>query len=134
MKILKLLLLISALLINTTAYAHTGLKSSIPEDKAVLKQAPDTVTLEFHSAVHLLKLQLVNDKDEELKLDFQPKSEAAARFSQPLPGLKAGNYTVKWISMGKDTHKISGEFSFELNTGDQAPETQTDPCPKDSAS
>lgn len=126
---MRLLLLVIALLVNTVAYAHTGLKSSVPEDQAIVTQIPDTVTLEFHAAVHLLKLQLMNEKGEELNLDFQPKSEAAVSFTETLPVLTAGNYTVKWVSMSKDTHKVSGEFSFELKAN-----TQSKPCAKDTSS
>jgi methionine-rich copper-binding protein CopC len=97
-------------------YAHTGLKSSVPTNNAMLMESFDAIELHFSGAVNLIKLELVNKADGEMiDLEFSPVATAATDFSQPLPALKIGNYQVNWTAMGSDGHKMQGNFSFMMH-------------------
>ena len=39
-------------------------------------------------------------------------------FNIALPMLDTGSYKVKWVAMGKDAHKMEGEFTFRLHASD----------------
>lgn len=103
------------LLVSSSVFAHTSLKSSLPADKAMLDKAPTELTLTFGAKVKLIGLSLVDSKGTKVALDFKPAKEMQASFTQKLPVLKPENYTVDWVMMGQDTHKMTGKFGFMVH-------------------
>lgn len=120
MKILKTMLLAGLLTMNVSAIAHTGLKSSQPADEQTLETTPEKLTLTFSGSVRLMKVTLTDSDDKALEIDFKPSAKANKTFDIDSPELAAGEYTVNWVSMGKDGHKIKGDFSFDIK--DKAPQ------------
>ncbi|MFZ1344304.1 copper resistance CopC family protein [Thiothrix eikelboomii] len=114
MKLMKLCAA-SLLLVSSSVFAHTGLKASIPADKAMLDQAPTELSLTFGAKVKLLGLTLVDSKGTKLLLDFKAPKEMQTAFTQKLPVLKPEIYTVEWVMMGQDTHKMTGKLGFMVH-------------------
>jgi len=114
MKIFKAMLLASLLATSVSAIAHTGLKSSLPADEQTLETTPEKLTLTFSGSVRLMKVTLTDSDDKALEIDFKPSAKANKIFDINSPELSSGEYTVNWISMGKDGHKIKGDFSFNI--------------------
>ena len=100
---------------SATASSHTGIKSTSPENKAVLQEAPETLTLSFRAPVRLMKVTLLDNNEEVVKTDFKPTAKAAKTFSVDLPELSGGKYQASWMIMGKDGHKIKGRFVFTVD-------------------
>jgi len=117
-KILNIIITTGLLLISSSLLAHTGIKSSSPENKSVLTKAPETLSLNFKSAVRLMKVRLLDAKQETVKIDFKPTAKAAKSFDVDLPALTVGNYKVNWMMMGKDGHRMKGNFSFTIDSLD----------------
>lgn len=114
MKLLKIFAA-TLVLVSSSAFAHTSLKASAPADKAMLDQAPTELSLTFGAKVKLLGLTLTDSKGEKIPLAFEPIKEMQASFVQKLPVLKPEVYTVDWVMMGQDTHKMKGQFGFMLH-------------------
>jgi methionine-rich copper-binding protein CopC len=114
------------LALSFSASAHISLKQSSPENSAMLMQSPEQLTLTFSGEVRLAKV-VINDTDNQaVNFNFKPSTKAASNFSWPLPNLEKGNYTVRWIALGGDGHKMSGTFDFMLHVSDSHPKMMKD--------
>ena len=74
----------------------------------------------------MLKATLTNSNDEEIETDFFPSSTTGEQFTVALPNLSANTYTLKWVVLGSDSHRVEGDISFilsataqETNGGDE---------------
>ncbi|WP_237055661.1 copper resistance CopC family protein [Microbulbifer sediminum] len=109
-------LAMAGFIFSTTLAAHTGLQGSSPADGDQLSQPPASLQLNFSGEVRLMRVSLEEAKQGEVKLEFMPTAVAEKNISLPLPALADGEYTVSWMAMGGDGHKMSGQFSFEITT------------------
>lgn len=105
----------SLLLVSSSVFAHTSLKSSLPADQSMLDKAPTELSLIFAAKVKLVGLTLSDSKGGKVLLDFKPAKEMQTSFTQKLPALKPEVYTVNWVMMGDDTHKMTGKFGFMVH-------------------
>ena len=103
-------------MVSVTTAAHTGIKSTSPENKAVLEEAPEALKLSFKSNVRLMKVTLLDTDDKAVDVDFKPSAKADKSFSVGLPELAVGKYKANWVSMGKDGHKMKGSFAFTVGS------------------
>ena len=107
-------LLFVTLSFSHNALSHSTLSSSSPEDGAVLTKAPDKINLTFNSNVKLVKVTLIQNGENEIPLSWKINKTFVSSFMIKLPALQSGDYQVSWMVMGKDTHKITGDFKFKL--------------------
>jgi methionine-rich copper-binding protein CopC len=115
MKLLKTLMIASLFTLSTAALAHTGIKSTYPANEQMLDAAPKQLTLTFSAAVRLMKVTLMDGEHKDLGIDFKPSADAGTTFKVKAPELSMGEYMVSWVSMGKDGHKMTGDFSFMVH-------------------
>jgi len=121
MKFFNIAAVILGVALTFSASAHISLKQSSPENSAMLMQSPEQLTLTFSGAVRLAKV-IINDADNQaVDFNFKPSATANSNFSWSLPNIEKGNYTVKWIALGGDGHKMSGTFDFILHAGNSHP-------------
>ena len=117
MKILTIMITSGLLLISSALFAHTTMKSTIPANNAVLEEPPKTLSLTFKAEVRLMKIGLRDTNLEAVMVDFKPTPKAAKSFIIDLPELTtAGTYNASWMAMGKDGHKMKGNFVFMVNS------------------
>ncbi|GAA3072174.1 hypothetical protein GCM10020254_15000 [Streptomyces goshikiensis] len=98
------------------AFAHAGLSGSDPADGAVLKAAPQYVTLTFTESVSFSEdsLRVLSPQNERVNprparhVDGKDNT-ARVELSGKLP---QGTYTVAWRVVSADGHPISGAFVF----------------------
>lgn len=114
MKLIKILAA-SLLIVSSSVFAHTSLKSSVPANNAMLDKAPTELSLTFGAKVKLVGLTVVDSKGSKVALDFKAPKEMQSSFTQKLPVLKPEMYTVDWVMMGADMHKMSGKFGFMVH-------------------
>ncbi|MEC4727708.1 copper resistance protein CopC [Shewanella sp. D64] len=112
MKIIKILLVLVTFIFSSVAIAHTGLTASSPANKGVLQGSPKVLELSFNSSVRLVKLTLHDVKGKKINIGFKPRSVSSTQFAIALPELMSSNYSVNWMIMGEDVHKMKGTFSF----------------------
>ena len=94
--------------------AHAVLKSTSPDDGAVLETPPTTVTLIFNEAVSILPdtMQLYDASGSAVTLEA---TAAGPEVDMSLPDdLGHGTYTVGWRVISADSHPISGALTFSI--------------------
>lgn len=115
MKLFNNVLVVTSLFLSASAFAHVGLGSSMPANGAMLSQAPTTLEMTFTAPVRLVKLTMQDEKQQSVPLTLPSSATSQAAFSFALPALNAANYTVNWMIMGDDGHKMKGNMSFMLH-------------------
>ena len=109
------LFITTMMLMTSTVFAHTGLKSSTPKDNAMLMASPKKLHLEFTKKVVLVKVNVTDTKGKQVSIDFKPSMTATTSYDIVLPSLTANTYHVNWVVMGTDSHKMNGNFSFMVH-------------------
>ncbi|WP_196139315.1 copper resistance CopC family protein [Aliikangiella sp. G2MR2-5] len=104
------------LLFSMAVNAHSKLIASEPADGSVADASPEKLKLTFSSKVRLIKVEMKDMEGENVEMAFMLSPIASENFEIPLPRLLAKKYRVSWVAMGKDSHKMNGEFSFEIKT------------------
>lgn len=108
------MILLLLMVAPVTAYAHTGLKSSVPAQDEVVATATKEITMEFNTEIESLStVEVVDAKGEKVKVsEVQVKSPMmVAKFETDLPN---GVYTANWKIIGKDGHPVAGKYSFTV--------------------
>lgn len=107
--------LVSAIIFSTTsAFAHTSLQSATPAVNATVTAQPTKLVLNFGEPVMLMGIQLLDDKQNNIALNYKVTSELKKSYEVVIPKLVDSTYTVNWIIMGKDGHNMSGKYNFGL--------------------
>ena len=104
--------------VATSADAHPKLKSVSPAADVSSKVSPTEIKLNFSEGV-IAKFSGLELKDEAGKIitTGAPVNDPADRkqLVVPLPSpLIAGRYKVAWHAVSEDTHRVKGEYSFEV--------------------
>lgn len=115
MNFFKTMMATSLLTLSASVLAHTGIKSTYPADEQMLEAAPKQLTISFGAPVRLMKVILVDGEHKDLEIGFKPSAKADKTFKIAVPEIEVGEYMVSWVSMGKDGHKMKGDFSFMVH-------------------
>jgi len=107
---MKLLFSMLMIALSFSTFAHTTLKTSTPKDNAMLMSSPPELSLVFTKPVRLARVTLQSKSGETIPFEFKPSTELASAFSYELPGLPVDTYTVNWMLLGQDGHKMEGDF------------------------
>lgn len=100
------------LVMPTTGWAHTSLKSSAPANGQTVAKVSQ-LSLEFGAPLRLMSISLTDDAGNNIALDFKRSVTAQSRFVVPTnAALAASTYQVSWMGMGEDGHKMAGDFNF----------------------
>ena len=110
--LISLILGFSILLTSNNLLAHTKILTSIPADNASYDTPLAAVELNFNKPSRLIKLSL-KSQNKKIPLSFKPSAKANTYFSIPLPKLKQGQYSLEWITLGSDGHKMKSKISFK---------------------
>ncbi len=97
------------------AHGDVKLESSSPSDNAMLMNSPEQLTLTYSKPLRLMKVSITGNETGEVDFDFRPTAEKQAAYTWQLKDLKPDTYTVEWIAMGGDGHKMKASFSFMVH-------------------
>lgn len=120
----RLIILVLALaLLPAQARAHLKLASSKPAQGDTVREPVSQIMLTFTQAVAEgnTTISVLDAFGQDLAVGAMfhavggsPGTEYMVMFDTPLAG---GAFTVKWKTVGKDGHAVSGSFEFYVNTG-----------------
>jgi methionine-rich copper-binding protein CopC len=110
----SLVCLVTAVVLQLAANAHTGLRETTPENGAIIKSAPTEINLTFSADVKLIKLELMG-VGHEMPTSFEPNTNAQASYTFATPGMHPGKFTVIWAAIGADGHTLTDSFQFEVD-------------------
>ncbi|CAN7512783.1 MULTISPECIES: copper homeostasis periplasmic binding protein CopC [Duganella] len=110
-------LLAVSTLASLPASAHATLQASLPAADAVLPQAPQQVQLTFNEKVEpaFSSIALQDETGKVVPTD-KAQTDAAhpAQMTLALPALKSGRYIVRWVAVGPDGHRRTGQYGFSV--------------------
>lgn len=105
-------------LLAPLAHAHASLKIALPAANAVVATAPAQVELSFSQALEpaLSRIEVRNATGERVDRDAAHAIDGDAhRLGVSLkPALLPGAYRVDWQAASVDTHRTTGNFSFQV--------------------
>jgi methionine-rich copper-binding protein CopC len=108
---------LAGVLASPLALAHAALKSSQPAANAVLEQAPRDIQLTFNEKVEpafsSIVLQDAGGKDVAAG-KAQVDAGNPLLMKLELPALASGAYSVRWVAVGPDGHRRTGQFGFTV--------------------
>jgi methionine-rich copper-binding protein CopC len=113
----KIILVLTASLIASSASAHAYLVSAVPAVGSTVSTPPTELTLKYTERVepHFSQVQVLNSKGEKLSLGkLQLAGDGGRIVTVALPKLSPGSYTVVWHMTAADTHKTHGKFDFKV--------------------
>ncbi|MPY24175.1 copper resistance CopC family protein [Shewanella sp. YLB-07] len=115
MKLIKTIAISATMIFSSAAFAHSGLIESSPAKNEMLQGSPQALVLTFSSPVRLVKLTLKDGAGDDIKFGFKPNMQSSKKFSLDLPQLSPSSYSVNWMIMGEDAHKMKGKFGFMVH-------------------
>jgi methionine-rich copper-binding protein CopC len=108
---------VAGVLASPLALAHAALKSSQPAANAVLEHAPRDIQLTFNEKVEpafsSIVLQDAGGKDVGAG-KAQVDAGNPLLMKLELPALASGAYSVRWVAVGPDGHRRTGQFGFTV--------------------
>ena len=114
---------ISTLVASSVALAHPKLLSSTPEDKAegpapakIELHFSETLVPEFSAANVVMTAMPGMDMHSPMKVAFTVTggTDGKTMVITPKQPLTTGTYRVDWRAVSADTHRVTGNFSFEV--------------------
>ena len=98
----------------TPALPHSALDATVPEDGAVLVQAPPHIVLTFAKRIRLTRVRMTHDDGNGIDLEAGSQKAFATRFELPLENMGSGLYRIEWRGLSGDGHVMRETFSFQV--------------------
>lgn len=112
---MKKLMLMAALALPITAFAHAHLESSVPGKGTTVQTSPGKVELVFNEPVGLTALKL-QKKGEKAGHDLAPlPKDDSVYLSVPLTKLADGEYVLTYAGLSSDQHETKGTIEFKVS-------------------
>jgi methionine-rich copper-binding protein CopC len=111
----KIVVVLTTLLLSSTAWAHASANRSSPEDGEVLTESPAELSIQFDGPAKLISLMLMGSDKEQIKIDISEASSVDGLATVSMPSLQADSYKVVWRAMGIDGHATAGRFGFVIS-------------------
>jgi methionine-rich copper-binding protein CopC len=99
------------------AFAHAHLVRATPAEGGTVKDAPTEVTLKFNERLEpAFSSAVIRDSAGKQvdKADARVDKADRTVVRVSLPTLDPGVYTVEWRVMSSDSHKVNGNFTFQV--------------------
>jgi methionine-rich copper-binding protein CopC len=110
-------ILLTALALPSSAFAHAKMVRSSPEQNAVLTESPKQVDVWFDDKVgtEYKALAVINSKGERVdNKDMVQEASDLAHFYVTVPTLTPDTYTVRYRAVSIDTHIVTGKYQFTI--------------------
>ncbi|MCJ8313183.1 MAG: copper resistance protein CopC [Saccharospirillaceae bacterium] len=88
---------------------------TMPTDGQMLMGSPETLMMHFPAMVTLSSVQIMDEANNVLDVNFELSADPVKMFEQTLPTLVAGTYTVKYFYMNTDSEMSIEEFWFMVH-------------------
>lgn len=101
------------------AAAHTALVDAEPAPGARLPSPPAEVRLTFNETLQPgSTFAIFGEVFNEIEgVEPQVNPDAPEQMAATIPPLDPGTYTVQWVAVSDDGHKVKGSYSFSIQSG-----------------
>ncbi len=100
--------------LGSSAFAHSKVNSTTPDNGAIVTSVPETIELIFAKKVRLTKVTATHKGHANVELDLEGQKSFQKTATIPLKTFGAGTYKIEWRALGTDGHALKGNFSFEV--------------------
>ncbi len=101
-------------LVAISAFAHSRLDATAPEDGAVLAQAPQHIVLTFAKRIRLTRVRVIHEGASAIDLDLGEQTSFATRFELAFEDKGSGLYRIEWRGLSADGHAMRKTFAFRV--------------------
>lgn len=98
----------------TGAFAHSDIKSIIPENNATVEAVPKEVIINFSKKTRLTMVSMIHMDHPSVELNIDGLKKFLKTATVPMDPMGAGMYKFEWRGLGADGHALKGEFMFEV--------------------
>jgi copper transport protein len=117
-----LAVVLTALAVPSTAFAHASIRDSKPASRQRLDRAPTRVEIDFDQSVMVfpngIRVYDVRGRDFARNVHSESGGHAVVANVAPLP---TGAYTVRWQALSGDGHVVSGVYTFGVRVAAPPP-------------
>ncbi|MGM7702698.1 copper resistance CopC family protein [Pseudalkalibacillus sp. Hm43] len=114
-----LTILLTIFIIPIQTFAHANLQGTTPSDGEVVKYALDVITFEFSTDIKEGSQFIVTDEEGQ-EIDVEAvQIDGNVMLGQTVEPLNSGSYTVKYEIISEDSHVVDGEYSFQVESGEE---------------
>jgi len=111
----KLATIALALVLANSAFAHSPVESTTPENGTTIAAIPTEIGFNFVNDIRLTRVDLAYPDQSSIRLDLGDQTSFAKEFTLPMDGMGDGTYRVDWRGLGADGHAMQGEFTFTVD-------------------
>jgi methionine-rich copper-binding protein CopC len=108
----------AATLAAPQVYAHATVQASEPAANAELAKSPAAIKLSFNEAIDPAFSTIVLQDSFGKPVPGVAKAvvggDGKEQLSAELPALKTGGYIVRWVAIGPDGHRRTGQYNFSV--------------------
>ena len=101
--------------LGALALAHSKITTTVPENAAVVGDAPENITLTFANKIRLIKVEMTYQDHPPVAMDVGGYKSFATEFVIPNIPMGPGTYKIEWRGLGGDGHAMTGEFMFTVD-------------------
>lgn len=113
--VIVIAVLVAALGLPASAFAHAVLEANSPANDELLKVAPTAITLTFSERVEPVgAIQLFDGDAKQMSVGDQKLVSSHVTRTPITAPLTPGTYTVAWRALSSDGHAINGAFVFHV--------------------
>ncbi len=98
----------------TSAFAHSRVDTTMPENGATVAEVPAEISFDFAADIRLTRVNMIHQDHPPVRLDLGDQTSFEQEFTLPLQGMGEGTYRIEWRGLGSDGHAMQGEFSFKV--------------------
>ncbi len=110
-------ILLSAMLLSSHAFAHAHLVAAVPAAGSVVAVPPQSVKLSFSEPLEARFSSVAVTNRAGVRVDGHDLAAAPGdpkTVQASLAALTPGPYTVTWRAVSVDTHRTQGSFTFSV--------------------
>jgi methionine-rich copper-binding protein CopC len=100
---------------ETSAAAHSELRTSSPANGARLSASPSLLELRFNEKVQVTAVRLFDGAGKELAVTRDRSLQENAVYSAQPPSMPPGSYRIEWRAISADGHPVGGAIRFSVN-------------------
>ena len=99
----------------TSAFAHSSVDTTTPENGAIISEVPSEISFNFTDDIRLTKVNMIHQEAHTVTLDLGDQTNFGRAFAFPLQSMGEGSYRIEWRGLGADGHAMQGEFTFTVD-------------------
>lgn len=99
----------------TSAFAHSSMDTTTPENGATLAEVPTEIHFSFANDIRLTRVEMVYEDQPAIRLDLGDQKSFDRVFALPLKDEGDGIYRIEWRGLGADGHAMQGELEFTVD-------------------